>query len=228
MKKKVIKVKMRKEKTLFSQKAYLLIKEMILGLKISPKEPISESSLASKFGISRTPVREALKKLQSDNLINSYDKRGYFLNISTINGIKDLYETRAFLEGGAAKLAAQRIDLVKLEKFEKQYLSIRDRLSNTSGSENKTKNIPNLMKLGKQFHFLIIKSAENEKLEELIENIYSQIEISRVYSYSKRGTEAIDEHLKIIGALKNRNGERSRTYMEKHLMNAFNMLTRVL
>ena len=72
------------------------------------------------------------------------------------------------------------------------------------------------------------ESAENEKLKELIENIYSQIEISRVYSYSKRGTEAIDEHLKIIGALKDRNGEKSRAYMEQHLMNAFNMLTRIL
>jgi DNA-binding GntR family transcriptional regulator len=193
---------------------------MILDKRISPKEPLSESGFASMIGMSRTPVREALKRLQNESLVVSSDKKGYFLNIPTLKEIKDLYELRAILEGGAVKLAAQKIDLRRLEDFEKRILSYKN-----GGSDD---NEFDFIKVGKEFHLFIVESTQNKKLEELIKTIYAQLEISRVYAYDQRREEAVDEHLRIARALKERDQERSQDYMEQHLKKSYETLMKIL
>jgi DNA-binding GntR family transcriptional regulator len=207
---------------LYSEKAYIFLKKMILEMKISSKEPLSESKLASIIGMSRTPVREALKRLKNENIVISSDKKGYFLNIPTVKEIKDLYELRAILEGAAVKLATQKVDFAQLENFEKKFLLYKNGLSNGDGTEN------GFVSLGREFHFFIIESAENEKLKELLKGIYDQLEISRVYSYDRRRKEAVDEHLKIVTALKERDEGKGQAAMQEHLGNAFQVLIRIL
>lgn len=207
---------------LWSEKAYLLIRKMILERKISPKEPLSESKLASILGISRTPVREALKKLKSEGIIIASDKKGYFLNVPTANEIKDLYEVRAILEVAAVKLAIQRLDPDEIEEFEKRLLAFKVQLD--SGEEGRG----DLVKLGKELHFFIIERAGNRKLEELVKALYDQIEMSRVFSYYKQRKVSVDEHIQIATALKERDLEKSQASLEEHLKNAFEMLMKIL
>jgi DNA-binding GntR family transcriptional regulator len=207
---------------LYSEKAYIFLKRMILEMKIPSKEPLSESKLATLIGMSRTPVREALKRLKNENIVISSDKKGYFLNIPTVKEIKDLYELRAILEGAAVKLATQRIDPGELEKFEEKFLLYKNGLNNGGTTEN------GFVNLGRKFHFFIIESAKNEKLKELLMGIYEQLEISRVYSYDRRRKEAVDEHLKIVSALKERDEARGQAAMQEHLENAFQMLIKIL
>ncbi len=207
---------------LWSERAYSLIKKMILERNISPKEPLSESKLASILGISRTPVREALKKLKGEGIIISSDKKGYFLNVPTANEIKDLYEVRAILELAAVKFAIQRLDSDEIEEFEKKLLKFKAELNN--GDEGKS----DLVKLGKELHFFIIERAGNRKLEELVKTLYEQIEMSRVYSYYKQRKVSVDEHIKIANALKERDLEKSQASLEEHFKNAFEMLMKIL
>jgi DNA-binding GntR family transcriptional regulator len=225
-------------KKLFSDKAYGLLRKMILDLKMSPKEPISELKLSATLCMSRTPVREALKRLKTEGLIISYGNKGYVLNIPTMKEIKDIYAVRMVLEGGAAKSAAQNIDLDRLEYFEKQFISIKNSLNGKNEEGNMTTEASNdskglrrekeIIKLGRDFHLFIVESTENEKLLELIRNIYSQLDLSRFFSYQGRGKEAVNEHLRIINALRERNGEESRLLIEDHLKNAFDMITKIL
>ena len=217
---KPLRTKKTKKEPLFSEKAYLLLKRMILEMKISPKEPLSESRLAATIGVSRTPVREALKRLENESIVVSSDKKGYFLNLPTIKEIRDLYEVRAILERGAVKLAAQKIDLKRLEDFEKRILSYKD--GNSHDEEY------DFIKLGKEFHLFIVESTQNKKLEELIKAIYAQLEISRVYAYDRRREEAVDEHLRIAKALKEGDQEKGQNYMEEHLKKSFEMLMKIL
>jgi DNA-binding GntR family transcriptional regulator len=205
-----------------SDRAYSLIKKMILERNISPKEPLSESKLASILGISRTPVREALKKLKSEGIIISSDKKGYFLNVPTAHEIKDLYEVRAILELAAVKFAIQRLDSDEIEEFEKKLLKFKAELNN--GDEGRS----DLVKLGKELHFFIIERAGNRKLEELVKTLYEQIEMSRVYSYYKQRKVSVDEHIKIANALKERDLEKSQSSLEEHFKNAFEMLMKIL
>jgi len=189
-------------------------------MKILPREPLSESRLASMIGMSRTPVREALKRLENESIVVSSDKRGYFLNLPTLKEIKDLYEVRAVLEAGAVKLAAPKIDLRKLEHFEKRMLSYKKGDANEKEFD--------FVNLGKEFHLFVIESTQNKKLEELIKGIYAQLEISRVYAYDRRREDAVDEHLKIVYALKEGNQEKSQLYMEEHLKKSFETLMKIL
>jgi DNA-binding GntR family transcriptional regulator len=207
---------------LWSERAYLLIKKMIIERNISPKEPLSESKLASLLGISRTPVREALKKLKSEGIIISSDKKGYFLNVPTANEIKDLYEVRAILELAAVKFAIQRLDPDEIEEFEKKLLTFKAELD--TGDEGRS----DLVKLGKELHFFIIERAGNRKLEELVKTLYEQIEMSRVYSYYKQRKVSVDEHIRIANALKERDLEKSQASLEEHFKNAFEMLMKIL
>ena len=97
---------------------------MILERNISPKEPLSESKLASILGISRTPVGKLSRSSRVKAIIISSDKKGYFLNVPTANEVKDLYEVRAILEVAAVKFAIQRLDPDEIEEFEKKITGV--------------------------------------------------------------------------------------------------------
>jgi DNA-binding GntR family transcriptional regulator len=231
------KIKEKNRVNLFSDQAYSSIKEMILNLKIQPDDRLTELKLAPLLEMSRTPVREALKRLEIEGLITSYGKSGYLLNIPTFRVINNLYEVRTILEGGAAKLAVKNIDLTKVSYYEERFESIKNQLNHESeGGKDKrqqSRNPKNLdkgydvVKLGREFHFFIIENSENEELIALIKRIYDQISISRIFSFQRRRVEALDEHLKIVKALQERNGEASQRLVEEHLKNAFETVTKI-
>jgi DNA-binding GntR family transcriptional regulator len=231
-----------KRDTLFSDDAYISIKKMILDLKIVPKEILSESKLAVALGMSRTPVREALKRLSTEGLIISYGSKGYFLNVPTMKEIRDIYEVRIVLEGAITKSAAKNIDQGKLDYFEKQFISIKSKL-NHKLENSKNSDIGNLYKerliskIDNEFHSFLIESCDNEKMKEFMHNIANQLEISRVFFFFSyqgrrnvdptRGKDIVDEHLRIIGALKKGDGEASKAFMEEHIRTAFGTLLQI-
>jgi len=200
-----------------SKKAYIEIRNHILRFKIDPSEPLSEVKLASLLGMSRTPIREALRRLESEGIIVTYGKRGSFVNIPTLKEIRDIFEVRMFLEAAAAKLAAKEIDLSRLEEFEDLFTDFR------AG-----KGKGDFVDLGRKFHFFIIDSSGNKVLKEILDNIYTKLDIIRLFSYSFRRKEAVEEHLKIVRALGKRDEDLSYAAMQNHLRNAFNTLTNIL
>ena len=200
-----------------SEKAYIEIRNHILELKVDPSEPLSEVKLASLLGMSRTPIREALRRLESEGIVITYGKRGSFINIPTLGEIKDIFEVRMFLEAAAAKLAAKEIDLSRLEDFEELFVAFRQEKSNGD-----------FVDLGRKFHFYIIESSGNKVLKDILDNIYTKLDIIRLFSYSFRRKEAVEEHLKIVRALRIRDEDLSYAAMQNHLKNAFNTLTNVL
>ena len=209
--------KIKGAETAKSEKAYMEIRSHILEFETDPSEPLSEVKLASLLGMSRTPIREALRKLESEGIIVTYGTRGSFINIPTLREIKDIFEVRMFLEAAAAKLAAKEIDLSHLEDFEEQLVAFR---------QGKKKG--DFVDLGRKFHFFIIESSGNKVLKDILDNIYTKLDIIRLFSYSFRRKEAVEEHLKIVRALRKKDGELSYAAMHNHLKNAFNTLTNVL
>lgn len=209
-----------------SDRAYASLKNMLLSLEYFQRAPLSEVKLASTLKMSRTPIREALKMLKTEGLITCYGNKGYVPNIPTIKEIKDIYEVRMMLEGGAVKSAAENIDVSRLEHFEKQFISMKEGLNQTNPDLGHGED--DLARLGEEFHLFLIESSNNEKLAELLTNINSRLKISRMFSYQRRRKEAVEEHLEIISALKEGDGEKSRACMEEHLRSAFRMLTKII
>jgi DNA-binding GntR family transcriptional regulator len=200
-----------------SEKAYIEIRNHILQFENAPSEPLSEVKLASLLGMSRTPIREALRRLESEGIIITYGTRGSFVNIPTLKDIRDIFEVRMFLEAAAAKLAAKEVDVSRLEEFEKLFEAFRQ-----------GKREGDFVDLGRKFHFFIIESSGNKVLKDILDNIYTKLDIIRLFSYSFRRKEAVEEHLKIVRALKKRDEELSYVAMQNHLKNAFNTLTNIL
>lgn len=194
--------------------AYWFIRERILS-NVRSQESLSELNLASALGMSRTPVREALKRLENEGILVSYGKRGTFVNVPTLQEIKDIYEVRMLLEAGAAKLAAKNIDKNELRNFKKLFESFQ----NGKGKGD-------FVKLGGDFHFFIIDSMKNRQLKEILMNIYAKLEISRISSYVVRRMEAVEEHLAIVRALESGDEDLCYSSMQTHLRNAFAALTK--
>lgn len=97
-----------------SQNAYLRLKGLILDGSLVPSEPRSERQLATRLNVSRTPVHEALRKLENDGLLEIIPFRGAFVRHLSVAEVRDVYEARQAIEGMAAFLAATRGVMIKL------------------------------------------------------------------------------------------------------------------
>ena len=90
-----------------AEQAYRQLRDRLIMLEIRPGDPINDGALAAELGVGRTPVREALKRLESDHLVVSYPRRGTFATIVDITELADVSEIRELLEPHAARRAAK-------------------------------------------------------------------------------------------------------------------------
>ena len=100
------------------------IKELIVTLKLGPMDQVDEEWLAQKLSIGRTPIREALFRLNAENLIEVVRGRGFFIRDITLHSIKDLFETMLILERSAVALAAKRIRPDQIENLQRMNASL--------------------------------------------------------------------------------------------------------
>ena len=99
-----------------ADQAYFAIRDLIVTLELAPGEAISEPELTARLGIGRTPVREALRRLAQERLVEVYPRRGMFVTTVDVRDLARLCEVRAVLEPEAARLAAERATQLDLER----------------------------------------------------------------------------------------------------------------
>jgi DNA-binding GntR family transcriptional regulator len=205
------------------EKAYRFIKDKIVSMEFGPGEPLQEEKLSDMLKMSRTPVREALKKLSNENLVFTAKGKGSFASTLTIRKFVDVYQARIALEGFAANLCASNVDPVELEKFVKIFIEVKEK------AEILETDWEYLYSMGRKFHYFVVESSKNEIIMQMIKNLYDRIDIGIRHatraSPSKR-IQAIDEHLRIIDALKKRDGAEAEKYMREHLIKALDALMR--
>jgi DNA-binding GntR family transcriptional regulator len=196
--------------------AYQAIKNDIIEGVLQPGTLISENELAEKLGISRTPVREALHRLESDRFLRIYPKRGIFVPDISVKDVRDLYSIRAVLEPFAARLATKAIRMEEVERYKRLF-------------EQDIPTPREFLVLDQEFHNLIVKSSNNEYLISLLLEFYDHLQrlrnliAERIY----RARDLIHaEHLVVIEALQTRDEEQVESAMKKHLLNAADRMTR--
>ncbi|MBB3148539.1 DNA-binding GntR family transcriptional regulator [Phyllobacterium trifolii] len=200
--------------TTHSRRAYEEIRRLILVREIPSDEPISERGLSERLGLGRTPIREALKDLERDGLIEVSPRRGTFVRRLSLADLRDIYEVRMGLEGIAAFLAAARGPTSQLLSFEEKF----EKLLDDPSSELLT-----IQKLGWDFHDAIYEAAGNRELLRLNTGLRNQIgltmELPRHHDHDRvRATVA--EHLKILRAIKAMDPEGAQRAIYQHLSNA--------
>jgi DNA-binding GntR family transcriptional regulator len=165
------------------------LRSAILEGKLKSGQRLMEVQLAEQLGVSRTPVREAIRKLELEGLVVMLPRKGAYVANISVKDLMDVLEIRASLEGLGASLAAERRTE---EEFEQAVI---------------TQDIDMLLKKDIEFHECIFKAANNKKLEKMINSLWEQVQRFRItyVSDSNASLSLIDEHRIILNAIKEGN-----------------------
>jgi DNA-binding GntR family transcriptional regulator len=198
------------------------VADAIVVGELKPGERIREAALASRLGVSRGVLREAMQRLEGRKVVTRRSNIGVHVTSLSEQDLLELFTMREALEGMAARLAAANMSDEELDALEAllsrhgQSREIREGGGYFQGSTDQ------------DFHFLIVRGSRNARLEQaLCEELYYQL---RLYRYrlstrAGRARQAFAEHRRIVAALKARDPDRAEAAMREHLANARGNLT---
>ena len=180
-----------------------------------------EIQLAEELGVSRTPVREAIRKLELEGFLVMIPRKGAYVAGISVKDIVDIFEVRAALESLAAGLAAERITEGELEQLERALVHI---------SEAIASNLSAVVQTDTSFHEIIYKASRNQRLVQIVTHLQEQIQRFRTVSLAQPGRTkiVIEEHRKIVEAISERNIELARSLAREHIENAEQSLLNTL
>ncbi len=198
------------------------IRDAIIKGTLKPGERLMEIQLAEELGVSRTPVREALRKLELEGFIVMVPRKGAYVADLSVKDIADVFEIRIALEGLAAALAAERITDEELELMERSLIE--------KGEAIVAGDLERLVQVDASFHETFYQASRNERLNAIINNLREQIQRFRSasLSYPGRNKKSLDEHHAILEALEARNVTLARQLAQEHIENAENVLIETL
>jgi DNA-binding GntR family transcriptional regulator len=181
-----------------------------------------EVHLAEKMGVSRTPVREAIRKLELEGLVNMIPRKGAHVADLSTKDIMDVLEVRASLDALATGLAAERIHEDKLKELD----NVQTQFANYVERDN----LQGSIKKDVEFHDIIYRSSRNDKLIQIANNLREQVQRFRViylkdFSSSK---ELIKEHMDIYDAIRGRLPETAQKVAQRHIKNQEDTIIRAI
>jgi DNA-binding GntR family transcriptional regulator len=193
-----------------------LIREAILDGDLAAGERLKEDELARRLDVSRTPVREALRRLQAEGLVDVEPQRGATVRAYGVEELDDMYRLRAVLEGYAARRAAERIsedDLAELRKSCERFarLAARKRM------------IPrDLARENQLFHDAVLAAADDPRLAEMVRSVMHLPLVYKAYVWytPHQRRQSAHYHEQLVIALGRHDGERAALIMQEHVYEA--------
>jgi DNA-binding GntR family transcriptional regulator len=194
-----------------SDRAYYAIRELIVTLELAPGAVVSERELMEQLGVGRTPVREALRDLAREQLVEVFPRRGIFVSGVDVGDIAGLSEVRLVLEAKAARLAAERRNDADRAETER----LLEELSETAGEHDGRR----LIDLDQRIHRHVYRCTHNPFLEATLEEYY--VLTLRIWFLAldrvERLDDAIREHHAILEAIRDQDPERAEVVMRAHV-----------
>ena len=205
-----------KSKYNLARVAYEQIKEAIIYAKFKPGDTLSENMLASVLGMSRTPVREALKELAREDLVEVLPGRGVYVKDISLKELKDIYEMRAVLECLAVKTAIANISDDEIAGMKKSWVSILDHNRQGKVAWEQISNLDNM------FHRMIIDKSDNVSLREIMSLVNQKILRFQLLSAQALGDveDTVRQHLAIIELIETRDAEKLVPVLALHIEEA--------
>lgn len=189
------------------------IREGILSGTYNENEELKENTIALELGVSRTPVREALRQLELEGLVTIIPNRGAYVTGITSKDMHDIYIIRSYLEGLCVKWACENITRVQIEALEEiLYLS---------NFHARRSHLDQLVDLDNKFHDMIYKASGSKILDHLLSDFHHYVERVRKLTLSRpeRAINSSKEHAAILDAIKKRDGELAEKLAHEHIMN---------
>ena len=188
---------------------YARLKDMTVTFRVRPGERINEVALSREFEVSRTPLREALNRLVTENLIEFRPGEGFFCRALDAKTIFDLYELRSILEAAAVRIACER-------GTQEGFAELRDKL-HSSGLKTEDQTIAQVTDGDEAFHIGIAQIAGNDELVRQLGQINDRIRFIRWIDMTSRVRTTKGEHLLIMEALQARDADTAVTVMQNHI-----------
>lgn len=198
--------------------AYRKIRDEILKGQLEAGSQLKEEELAELCGVSRTPVREALRLLESEMLVWRTETQRTYVADWSIKDIEEMFTLRSMLEGYAAARAARNITDEKIEELKACNEALGRALE-----EGAAPDVEAFLKYNRQFHALLIEASASERLRLLLARVVEQPIVHRTaLGYDKEHlTHSHREHDELITAIEKRDGEWARAIMVGHIHRAF-------
>jgi DNA-binding GntR family transcriptional regulator len=200
--------------TTASDQVFVDMRREIVEGSIAQGSKISEPELAKRYGVSRATLREALNRLESCYLVERKANVGCRVVALTAERLIEVYQVRSALEGLACRLAADNMASEEVQSL-KQLLNQHLQTQRVKEGESYYQEAGDL-----DFHYRIIKASKNDHLIHLLSNgLYQLIRMYRVQMgmVGPRVSKAFDEHLAIINAIENHDGELAELLMKRHI-----------
>lgn len=194
--------------------AFEKIKEAIIKGHFKPGEKLVEQTLAQEMGVSRTPVREAIRRLEAEGFVVSIPRKGVVVSRADKEEIVQLYSIRAELEGLAARWAIENADEDDMRKLDEAI----SRMEETAASGD----LDGVVQSNALFHDAIAQASKSRILCTLLKTLQDNIQRFRFQSLHLPGRPeaALAEHKEIVAAIKEKKAEEADRLLKEHLQNA--------
>ncbi len=176
--------------------------------RLNPGDRLRETDIAEQFGISRTPVREAIRQLEADGIVTHVPRLGATIRRLDYAEVMELYEMRAVLEGTAARLAARAASDIEIEEL----LEMNAQMAALG-------NAPEAFTLNRHFHAALLDAAKNRFLARAIHTLQKALMIlgPTTLTQADRADKAVAEHLAVLDAIRARDGAQAEAAMRAHI-----------
>jgi DNA-binding GntR family transcriptional regulator len=202
-----------------ADKAYQIIHDAIVNAHYAPGAHLKEEELSTTVGVSRTPIREALRRLANEGLVAFSKNQGTFVEKFTDEDVEEIFQLRAMLEAYGARRAATRIDHEALEKLE----ALTADLEALHHARQDADYVPRFNQLNADFHRIILDAAQSGRLEAMLETIID-IPLILMKHYSWDGLvdlgRSCQQHRELIAAFRARDAEWAGSLMHAHVLGA--------
>lgn len=202
-------------------RAYSAIREMVVSGRVGSNGRLLESRISSELGVSRTPVREAIRRLAAEGFVNFVPNKGAVVASWDDEELLDILELRALLESHAARRAATRIREEQIERLEELAAAMESHLGRPIEVTDFS-----IAQLNNEFHGIIIEASGSRVLSATVQGALHMALVQRTFRrYSPRELErSFAHHRELIEAMRARDGEWAGSVMQSHLRSARNIL----
>lgn len=192
-------------------KVFNRIREEILAGDYQVKDELKEAAISKRLGVSRTPVREALRQLELEGLVTIIPNKGAYVSGITAKDIYDIYVIRSYLEGLCARWACQHISKDQAEELEEIIVLSEFHIQKEHWEQ--------IYELDNRFHFFLYKACGSKILEHILSDYHHYVERVRknTLSSKERARKASEEHKAILDAVMNKDGERAERLANEHI-----------
>mgnify|MGYP002640474826 CR=1 FL=1 len=200
------------ERTNLRDQIYDILKRRIVLREIESGNKINEEDLAKSLGVSRTPIRETLLRLEHEGIVKIIPRRGAFVISQSKEKVNDLFEVREVLEGLVARLATKNMNHERLDRLKRCL----EKISSANGENNK---LLKYTPADVEFHTTLLEASDNELLNNMMESVNVNLQMVRLRTVALPGRpeQTVKEHYDILAAIEKRDSTLAEKLMRKHV-----------